>query len=105
MPMPQETGKIPKYMDSERLKIPRNDSYSCILRESVCHSSQLPRPCGIIRRWMVRIHYGSQDTTSAVYRTKSKRCAGTAMLGKDTDILNLSFHAVKGSSASFRPST
>ena len=26
---------------------------------------------------MARIHYGSQDTTGAVYRSKSKRCAGT----------------------------
>ena len=36
-----------------------------------------PGLVGIIRRSMAGIHYGSQDTTGAVYKSKSKRCAGT----------------------------
>ena len=59
---------------------------------------------GFIRRWLAGFHYGSQDRTGAVYRPNSKRRAGTQRVAKDTCSSNLlSFHAEKGSSASFSP--
>ena len=73
------------------------DNTSCI--EGICLSlftatQARSRPC---RDYQARIHYGSQDTTGAVYRSKSKN---VQVLNAGERHLNLlSFHKAKGSSA------